>query len=217
MWLRGLLRQFAQPARHRPLRRGASPADAYSQAAAYAGKYGLTLLKPTPFYDSDALAVTAAYAKANHLKTIADLAPYAKDWTFGAPSEFKTRPDGIPGLKANYGLTFKSFDPLDESGPLTLSALTSGKVEAADVFTTTPQIITDHLVSLADPKFNFAAQNVIPLVYKPALTPTISATLNAVDAKLTTSALLALDVKVIADKQDYATAAQQWLQSVGLG
>jgi osmoprotectant transport system substrate-binding protein len=57
----------------------------------------------------------------------------------------------------------------------------------------------------------------MPLVYKSALTPTISSTLNAVDAKLTTSALLALDVKVIVDKADYTTAAQQWLQSVGLG
>ena len=104
----------------------------------------------------------------------------------GAPPEFKTRSDGIAGLKATYGLTFKSFDPLDESGPITLSALTSGKVQAADVFTTTPQIVTDKLVSLADPKFNFAAQNVIPLVYKPAMTSTIINTLNAVDAKLTT-------------------------------
>ena len=104
----------------------------------------------------------------------------------GGPPEFKTRSDGIAGLKANYGLTFKSFDPLDESGPITLAALTSGKVQAADVFTTTPQIVTDKLVSLADPKFNFAAQNVIPLVYKPALTPTITCTLNAVSAKLTT-------------------------------
>ena len=67
-----------------------------------------------------------------------------------------------------------------------------------------------------DPKFNFAAQNVIPLVYKPALTSTISTTLNAVSAKLTTSALLALDVKVITDKENYTTAAQDWLQSVGL-
>ena len=91
----------------------------------------------------------------------------------GGPPEFKTRTDGLVGLKKNYGLTFKSFDPLDESGPLTLAALTSGKVQAADVFTTTPQIVTDHLVALADPKFNFAAQNVVPLVYKKAMTSTI--------------------------------------------
>jgi len=85
------------------------------------------------------------------------------------------------------------------------------------VFTTSPQIITDHLVSLADPKFNFAAQNVIPLVYKPDLTPTITATLNAVSAKLTTTALLQLDNAVITDKVNYTTAAQGFLQAVGLG
>ena len=83
-------------------------------------------------------------------------------------TEFETRTDGIPGLKKVYGLTFKSFSPLDESGPITLSALQNGKVQAADVFTTTPQIITDKLLSLSDPKNMFAAQNVLPLVYKKA-------------------------------------------------
>jgi len=176
----------------------------------------LTVLNPAPAQDSDSITVTAATAAKYHLKTIADLKPYAASMTLGAPPEFKTRSDGIAGLKATYGLTFKAFDPLDESGPITLAALTSGKVQAADVFTTTPQIVSDHLVSLTDPKFNFAAQNVIPLVYKPDLTPTITATLNAVDAKLTTAALLQLDIAVITNKEDYTTAAQQWLQSAGL-
>jgi osmoprotectant transport system substrate-binding protein len=176
----------------------------------------LTVLNPATAQDSDSITVTQATATKYHLTSIADLKPYASSMVLGGPPEFKTRSDGIAGLKATYGLTFKSFDPLDESGPITLSALTSGKVQAADVFTTTPQIISDKLVSLTDPKNNFAAQNVIPLVYKPALTSTISSTLNAVSAKLTTSALLALDVKVITDKEDYTTAAQAWLQSVGL-
>jgi osmoprotectant transport system substrate-binding protein len=177
----------------------------------------LTVLNSAPAQDSDSMTVTQATATKYKLKSIADLKPYASQWTLGAPPEFKARTDGIAGLKANYGLTFKAFDPLDESGPITLAALTSGKVQVADVFTTTPQIVSDKLVSLTDPKFNFAAQNVIPLVYKPAVTPTISSTLNAVDAKLTTSALLQLDIKVSVDKQDYTTAAQNWLQSVGLG
>jgi osmoprotectant transport system substrate-binding protein len=177
----------------------------------------LEILNPAPAQDSDSVTVTAATAAKDHLKTIADLKPYASSWTFGAPSEFKTRPDGLAGLKATYGLTFKAFDPLDESGPLTLAALTSGKVQAADVFTTTPQIVTDHLVSLADPKFNFAAQNVIPLVYKSAATPTIIATLNAVSAKLTTAALLQMDNAVITDKDNYSTVAAGFLQSAGLG
>jgi osmoprotectant transport system substrate-binding protein len=176
----------------------------------------LTVLNPAPAQDSDSVTVTQATAARYHLKSIADLKPVASQLVIGGPPEFKTRVDGLVGLKSTYGLTFKSFDPLDESGPITLAALASGKVQAADVFTTTPQILSDKLVSLSDPKFNFAAQNVVPLVYKPALTSTISDTLNAVSAKLTTSALLALDVKVITDKENYTTAAQDWLKSVGL-
>ena len=176
----------------------------------------LTVLDPAAAQDSDSITVTAATAAKYHLTSIADLKPYAASMVLGAPPEFKTRSDGIAGLKATYRLTFKSFDPLDESGPITLAALTGGKVQAADVFTTTPQIVSDKLVSLTDPKFNFAAQNVIPLVYKPAVTPTITATLNAVSAKLTTAALLQLDIAVITNKEDYTTAAQQWLQSAGL-
>jgi osmoprotectant transport system substrate-binding protein len=177
----------------------------------------LTVLNSAPAEDSDSITVTQATATKDHLKTIADLKPYASSMVLGGPPEFKTRSDGIAGLKANYGLTFKSFDPLDESGPITLAALTSGKVQAADVFTTTPQIVSDKLVSLADPKFNFAAQNVIPLVYKPGLTPTISATLNAVSAKLTTAALLQMDNAVITDKANYTTVAEGFLQSIGMG
>jgi len=177
----------------------------------------LTVLNPAPAQDSDAITVTAATAAKYHLKSIADLKPYASTMVLGGPPEFKTRSDGIAGLKANYGLTFKSFDPLDESGPITLAALTGGKVQAADVFTTTPQIVTDKLVSLADPKFNFAAQNVIPLVYKPDLTPTISSTLNAVSAQLTTAALLQMDNAVITDKANYTTVAEGFLQSIGMG
>jgi osmoprotectant transport system substrate-binding protein len=177
----------------------------------------LTVLNSAPAQDSDAITVTQATAAKYKLKSIADLKPYASQMVLGGPPEFKTRSDGIAGLKSVYGLTFKSFDPLDESGPITLAALTSGKVQAADVFTTTPQIVSDKLVALSDPKSNFAAQNVIPLVYKPALTPTITSTLNAVSAKLTTPALLELGIKVTTDKEDYATAAQAWLQSVGLG
>ena len=177
----------------------------------------LEILNSSSAQDKDSVTVTAATAKKYHLVSIGDLKPYAKTMVFGGPPEFKTRSDGLPGLKKNYGLTFKGFDPLDESGPLTLAALTDGKVQAADVFTTTPQIITDHLVALADPKFNFAAQNVTPLVYKKAATSTVVSTLNAISLRLTTAALLAMDKAVILDHANYSTVAQGWLKAVGLG
>ena len=176
----------------------------------------LEVLNPATAQDSDSITVTAATAAKYHLKTIADLKPYAASMVLGAPPEFKTRTDGIAGLKATYGLSFKQFDPLDESGPITIAALTGGKVQAADVFTTTPAIVTDKLVSLGDPKANFAAQNVIPLVYKPAATPTITSTLNEVDSHLTTAALVQMVNAVVTDKQNYTTVAQAFLQAIGM-
>lgn len=174
------------------------------------------ILNSAPAQDKDSITVTQATATKDHLTSISDLAPYAKDFVIGGPSEFQTRADGIVGLKKLYGLTFKSFSPLDESGPITLSALQNGKVQAADVFTTTPQIITDHFVSLADPKNLFAAQNVTPLVYKKGVNSTIVSTLNAVDAVLTTDALLQMDKALVIDHASYTSVASGFLSQEGL-
>jgi len=176
----------------------------------------MEILIPSAAQDKDSVTVTQAFASKYHLTSISNLTPYAKTMVIGGPPEFRTRTDGLVGLKKNYGLTFKSFDPLDESGPITLAALTDGKVQAADVFTTTPQIITDHLVALADPKSNFAAQNVVPLVYKKGVNSTVVSTLNAISARLTTAGLLAMDKAVILDHADYSTVATGWLKAVGL-
>ena len=139
-----------------------------------------------------------------------------RSMVFGAPPEFKTRADGQAGLWKHYGLRFKGFDALDESGPITLKAVTDGQVQAADVFTTTPQIITDHLVVLADPKSNFAAQNVLPLVYRKGVNATIANTLNAISARLTTAGLRAMDKAIIVDHANYVTVATAWLKAEGL-
>src|ERR1700722_17271331 len=81
-----------------------SATAAYQQASAYAKKKGLTLLKPTPFYDSDALAVTAAYAKKYHLKTISDLKKLGSKVVLGGAPTFATRFEGLLGLKKDYGI-----------------------------------------------------------------------------------------------------------------
>jgi osmoprotectant transport system substrate-binding protein len=174
------------------------------------------ILSSSSAQDKDSVTVTQATATKYHLTSIADLAPVAKDFVFGGPPEFKTRADGIPGLQKNYGLTFKSFSPLDTSGPITITALQSGKVQAADVFTTTPQIVTDHFVSLADPKNNFAAQNVTPLVYTKGANSTIVSTLNAVSAALTTEALLQMDKALTIDHASYTQVASGFLAQEGL-
>ena len=176
----------------------------------------LRILNPSPAQDKDSVTVTQAFAARYHLSSIAQLKPLAPSMVFGAPPEFKTRADGQAGLWKHYGLRFKGFDALDESGPITLKALMDGKVQAADVFTTTPQILTDHLVSLADPKSDFAAQNVLPLVYRKGVNATIVNTLNAISARLTTAGLLKMDKAIIVDHANYSTVATAWLKAEGL-
>ena len=174
------------------------------------------ILNSAPAQDKDSITVTQANATKYHLKSISDLSPVAKSWVIGGPSEFKTRADGIVGLKDVYGLTFKSFSPLDESGPITISALKSGKVQAADIFTTTPQIVTDKFISLADPKNMFAAQNVTPLVYKKAASAKVVSALNALSAKLTTQDLLQMNKELTINHASYTTVASDFLKQKGL-
>ncbi len=177
----------------------------------------LEILNPSPAQDADSVTVTAAFAKQHHLTSIPQLAPIAKTMVFGGPPEFKTRTDGLVGLKKNYGLVFKSFKATDTSSTVTFTDLMNGSVQAADVFTTLPQIITDKLVVLADPKNNFAAQNVIPLVYKPGVNSKITGVLNAISAKLTTPALVAMNKALVVNHASYAQVAAGFLSQMGLG
>jgi glycine betaine/choline ABC-type transport system substrate-binding protein len=135
----------------------------------------------------------------------------ASQLILGGPPEFQTRVDGVPGLAKIYGVTFKSYKVLDTGGPVTVTALKNGQVDAADLFTTDPSIAANNFVILADPKSDFAAQNVLPIINKAKATDGVKKTLNAISAKLDTPGLAALMVKVITNKQDPDAVAKQWL------
>ena len=176
----------------------------------------LTVLDKAAAEDKDAIVVSKGTAAKYKLTSIADLAKVAGKLTFGGPPEMKTRSYGVPGFKKNYGVVFGTYKTLDAGGPLSENALKNGQVDAADIFTTDPLITKNGWVALADPKNNFIAQNVLPLINKAKATATVTAALNAVSAKLTTQDLIDLLTKVVQDKQDPDAAAKAWLTSKGL-
>lgn len=176
----------------------------------------LTTLEPSSAEDGDTLTVTKATADKYNLKTIGDLAPVAKDLVLGGPGEWKTRGTGIPGFKAKYGVTFKEFKVLDAGGPLTTAALENGQIDAANIFSTDPNLISKGWVALEDTNKVFLAANILPVITKSKVTPEVTEALNAVSAKLTTPLLLDMDKKVIADKADPQTVAKEFLTSNGL-
>ncbi|KWX00421.1 glycine/betaine ABC transporter substrate-binding protein [Carbonactinospora thermoautotrophica] len=176
----------------------------------------LELLDSAPAENKDSVTVTKATADKYKLKTLEDLAPVAKDMTLGGPPEFKTRMQGVVGLKSVYGIEFKEFKPLDTAGPVTVAALKNGDIQAANLFTTDPSIPQNGFVVLEDPKDLFSAQNVTPLVYKKGVDDKVRSTLNAVSVKLDTKTLTELDKRLIVDKDDAEQIAKDWLKSQGL-
>jgi osmoprotectant transport system substrate-binding protein len=176
----------------------------------------LEALQPASAEDSDSVTVTSAFARAHNLESIGDLKPIEGQVTIGAAPEFANRQEGLLGLKSKYGLTLK-FKPLDEAGPLTIAALNSGTVQAADIYTTDPSVAKYHFVALADPLHLFAAQNVIPIINKSVATATIVNTLNSVSAALTTDDLIQLVGAVVNDHVDPSTAAAQFVSQLKLG
>lgn len=176
----------------------------------------LQVLDSAAAEDKDSITVTKDTAQKYNLKAIPDLAPVAKNMVLGGPPEFKTRVQGVVGLKDTYGVVFKEFKPLDTAGPITVAALKKGDIQAANLFTTDPSVPANGFVVLQDPKSLFSAQNVTPLVNTKGVSDKAKQALDGVSAKLDTATLAELDKKVITDKQDVETVAKQWLQSVGL-
>jgi len=194
-----------------------SAAAAYAAAKTFEEGRGFTLLAPTPFFDSDALAVLPAYAKKNSLKAIPDLARLGKKaQLIGAP-EFATREEGLVGLKKQYKIN-PTFAPLAIG--LTYTALDDGKANVAAVFTTDAQLTSGKYQLLADPKFVFGFQNVAPVISKQVLAKegTVFASIvNQVSAKLTIPAVQAMNAAVSLNKQTPASVAAKFLSANGLG
>jgi len=197
-------------------KRPATGDAAYTAAQKFEAGRGYTLLDKTPFFDVDAIAVKPDYAKQNGLKSVADLKKLGSKVTIGGAPEFKTRFEGLLGMKQVYGVA-PTFKPLAIG--LQYKALDSGKINAADVFTTDGQLQGAKYTLLTDPKNVFGFQNVAFIVSKKVEAkegPGFAQTVNAVSAKLTTEAMRKMNAAVDLDKNDPASVAGQFLKANGL-
>ena len=183
-------------------------------------KDGFTLTNATPFFDVDAIAVRAADAKKYKLKSLWDLkrlqnsAARPSNFSIGARPEFKSREEGFLGMQHVYGLTKMSYVSIATG--LTYKALDQKKVFCINVFSTDAQISTGKYVVLSDPKLIFGVQNVAVIVKKDAATAKVVSTINAVSAKLTTPAILAMNKATQLNKQSPESVADKFLRANGL-
>jgi osmoprotectant transport system substrate-binding protein len=194
-----------------------SAAATYAAAKKFEQTRGLTLLKPTPFYDTDTFTVLTSYAKAHGLKTIGDMKKVGSFSYAGYP-ECQTRITCLLGLKQIYGLKQVKFVPLSSISVYTL--LDQGKATGGDGFSTDPQQLSGKYTVLTDTKHIFGFQNVAPIISKKTLAAggsTLSSVINAVSAKLTLPAMQAMNKAVAIDKKTPAAVAAAFLKANGLG
>lgn len=193
-----------------------SPTAALAQAKALDAKRGFTVFTPTPFFDTDQLGVLKATASKYKLKSAADIKKIPGLSICGFP-EFQTRYAGLLGLKQAYGVKNAKFVPL--AGISVYQELDTHKCVVGDVFSTDPQLAPPSKYTiLADPKeiFSERSQTVVPEVsikLANALGSKFRKTMDAVSAKLTLPAIVAMNKAVAIDKKQPAAVAKAFLKA----
>ncbi len=188
-------------------------AATYAAAKAFEEKRGYTLLKQTPFFDADSFTVLTKTAKKYGLKKISDLKK-VPSLSYGGYPECDKRITCLLGLKQIYGLKNIKFVQLGTI-PVT-KLIDSGKVIGGDVFTTEPALANPKYTALIDDKHIFGFQNVAPVVSKKlvaAYGAKFTGAVNAVSAKLTNAAMIAMNKAVAVDKKTPASVAKAFLKA----
>lgn len=170
---------------------------------------GLEILEMSPATDEDTIVVTKQTADKYGLKSIGDLK--GKNLVAGGSSEFKVRTAGLKGMKEKYGVDFKDYKTLDAGGPLSIKALEDNTIQVTDLFTTQAVIKDKGWVQLEDPEHILPPNNIVPLIRTDHKSDDVVATLNAVDAKLTTDALTDLVKRIDVGKESADAVAKDWL------
>lgn len=189
-------------------------AATYKLAKQLYERRGQTLLRQTPFQDRDVIAVSRATARKYGLGSLGDLKK-VPDLTIAGFPEWESRWTAPIGRQ--YGV--KGFDFVPLAGISAYTLLDQGKVLAADVFTTDPQLLSGKYVQLRDPKNMFGFQHVAPVVDRDLVQENgarFTSTINKVTALLTVKAMQAMNKAVGVDKKPAAKVADAFLKANGL-
>ena len=181
----------------------------------YERTFNATWLKPTRVNNTYVLVIRSDTAEKYKVKTLSELAKVSKDLVIGAGPEFRSRKDGIPGLKAMYGIEWKE----DRSIAIGLRypALTSKQVDAIDGYATDGQISHYKLVKLVDDKHLWPPYYVAPVIRQASLRehPKVDEILNRVSALLDDAAMSEMNWRVDGNKEEPRDVARDFGKKKG--
>src|SRR5207245_2658312 len=135
-------------------------------------------------------------------ETLSDLAKVSKELKLGACPEFRDRKDGLPGLKAKYGIEFK--EDLQMAIGLRYQALANKQIDIVNGYSTDGMISALKLKRLKDDRNLWPPYYVVPVVRKETLdaNPKVAEVLNRVSATLSEASMAEMNYKVDGDKME---------------
>nr|WP_282571931.1 glycine betaine ABC transporter substrate-binding protein [Roseomonas acroporae] len=183
----------------------------------YERQFGATWLDPSGIDNGNVLLVRPALAQRLGLRTLSDLAAVSAGLTLAAGNEFADRADGLPGLERVYGMRFAYFRQFAALG-LRYAALRHGQADVVNGYATDWQIAADGLLALEDDRHLFPPYDLAPVVRLDALArfPPLRGRLDAVNARLDTAGMRALNRAVEYDGDEPADVARRFLREQGL-
>jgi osmoprotectant transport system substrate-binding protein len=196
---------------------GSSAEETYELAKEFYAGRGQAISEPTSFENVDAIATTQFFAQRRGLATVSDLRELPS-FTLGARPEFEQRQQGLAGMRDVYGLDKVEFKeiPIGEQ----YLALDRNEIDAANVFTTDGQLASGSYKVLEDSERLFGFQHVALVIDEEKLDELggrkFMRTINDLNGRLTTSAMIQMNREVEVDGQDEAIVAERFLRSAGL-
>lgn len=182
---------------------------------------GITVLGYTPGQDTNALVVRKETADEFKLAKWSDLTAVAAKLKWALATGCPTNPVCEGALKDAYGIDIATLDLtlLDACTTPMADALKNKTVDVAELCSTSPEIVVNGWVLLADDKVTQPAENIAPIVRNDYLAKVDKAAfqkiLDDVSAKIETSTLADLYKQVAVDKTDLKDVAAAWLKANG--
>jgi osmoprotectant transport system substrate-binding protein len=185
--------------------------------ALYESHYKVRVEPPLGFEDTFAMVVRADDARRLNLHTISDAAKIASQLRLGVGYEFESRPDGLPGLSAAYGLHFAGTPRTMDLG-LLYRSLANHQVDIVAGNSTDGAIRALGFTVLADDLHYFPPYQAVPLVRDDSIVrhPEIQIAADKLAGKVTAEEMQSMNDAVDGRHEDVTEVVRKFRTQKGL-
>jgi osmoprotectant transport system substrate-binding protein len=180
----------------------------------YERRFGLRLGPPFGFNNTFAMEIRGDDARRLGLRTLSQAVPYAPKWRAGFGYEFMERPDGYPGLVADYGIHFADKPRIMDLG-LLAPALKNHQIDIAAGNATDGLIPVFDLFVLEDDRHYFPPYEAVAVMREQTLQqhPEVAQAISALGGKISDDEMRKLNYALDGQRRDVADVAREFLKS----